>query len=224
MPARPTTRRGLRVSGMSSTGRTSGRCSPLASASPPFGGAPRRRGALFCSCGARPKSALHRAVDESRRGSRLTPLSTSPLTLGDVRGVQPHGGEAVAGVWYANVGVLAGPAQRDCFDVLLAVVLRQDPGRDGHRLAEPVLRHLGREGVEDALARRPGVGLLPLLIGPPPLHTAKCPTCHRRCGSRWAPRTGGAGNHTGVTLRPWPDEAGTGRPGLASKQHEQCAP
>ena len=72
---------------------------------------PSATGALFCSCGARPKSALHRAVDESRRVSRLTPLSTSPLTLGDVRGVQPHGGEAVAGVWYANVGVLAGPAQ-----------------------------------------------------------------------------------------------------------------
>jgi hypothetical protein len=47
--------------------------------------------------------------------------------------------------------VLAGPAQRDCFDVLLAVVFPHDADHDRHRLAECVLRLLRLEGVEDAL-------------------------------------------------------------------------
>ena len=44
---------------------------------------------------------------------------------GDICGVEPHPGEPVAPVRQAHVGVLTGPAQRHCLDVLLAVVLPQ---------------------------------------------------------------------------------------------------
>ena len=39
----------------------------------------------------------------------------------DVRGIEPNGGEPVARIGQANVGVLAGPAQRECFDVFLTI-------------------------------------------------------------------------------------------------------
>ena len=73
----------------------------------------------------------------------------------NVRGVQPHGGEAVPRVRQAKVGVLAGPAQRHSFDVLLAIVLPHDADHGRHRLAERVPRNLRLKGVEDALASGP---------------------------------------------------------------------
>jgi hypothetical protein len=121
----------------------------------------------------------------------------------------------------------------------LAVVGPHHACRDRHRLAEGVLGLAGSGVVEDRLPRRPAGGAVPLLLGPPRfLHTAKCPTRRRRCGARWAPRTGGGrAIHTGVTLlasrrhgcaraanAPGSTMAGTGRLDLASKQHEQCAP
>jgi hypothetical protein len=57
-------------------------------------------------------------------------------------------------------------------EVFLAVVFPHDAGRDRHRRVEPMLRHPGAGPVKDALAGRPGVGLLALLLGPPPLHTS----------------------------------------------------
>jgi hypothetical protein len=49
-------------------------------------------------------------------------------------------------------------------------------GDDRHRLAESVLGHAGAGRVEDRLTRRPGVGLLALLIGPPPPPHIQCRT------------------------------------------------
>jgi hypothetical protein len=67
-------------------------------------------------------------------------------------GVEPHPGEPVAPVRQAHVGVLTGPAQRHCLDVLLAVVLPHDPNHGRHRPAERVLGHTGAGRVEDALS------------------------------------------------------------------------
>jgi hypothetical protein len=64
------------------------------------------------------------------------------------------------------------PAAGNGVDELLAVVLPHDPGDDRHRLVEGVLGLAGAGVVEDRLAGRPAVGLLALLLGPPPLHTS----------------------------------------------------
>jgi hypothetical protein len=51
---------------------------------------------------------------------------------------------AAARVRQANACVLARPAQGECRDVFLAVVIPHDADYDRHRLAECVLRHAGR--------------------------------------------------------------------------------
>ena len=48
--------------------------------------------------------------------------------------------------------MLAGSAQRDCFDVLLAVVLPHDADHDRHRRFERVLGPAGVPAVEDVLS------------------------------------------------------------------------
>jgi hypothetical protein len=79
----------------------------------------------------------------------------------DVRGVQPDRGELIPPIGHPYVHVPAGPAERDCLELLLAVVGPDDAGDDGHRLVEGVLGLACARVVEDALTpatSRPAAG------------------------------------------------------------------
>ena len=96
----------------------------------------------------RGRASGRRITEQTLSWSVAAAVSSS----GDGGGIEPDGREAVALVRHPHVHVPAGSAERNRVEVLLTVVFPDDAGDDRHRLVERVLRHLGLEGVEDALS------------------------------------------------------------------------
>jgi hypothetical protein len=81
-------------------------------------------------------------------------------------------GEPPPRIGQPDVDELPAPASRHSVEVLLALVLPNDPGDNRHGRMECLFGLTGALVVQDALAGRPGVGLLALPLSPPPFHTS----------------------------------------------------